>query len=72
MFNNSYVLEKVYMVTWYKNDASVGKAYFENEEDAVAYRKEKWHEIFEASLEEVTILREDSEEVSFIPIHIEK
>ena len=59
MFNNFYAPEKVYMVTWYKNDTYAGGAYFEKEEDAVAYRKEKWHEAFEVALEEVTIHRED-------------
>lgn len=59
MFNNFYAPEKVYMVTWFKNDIYVGGAYFEKEEDAVAYRKEKWHEAFEVALEMVTIHRED-------------
>lgn len=55
MFHNFYEPEKVYMVTWFKNDTYVGRAYFEKEEDAVAYRKEKWHEAFEVALEIVTI-----------------
>lgn len=59
MFNNFYALEKVYMVTWFKNDLFAGRAYFEKEEDAVAYRKEKWHEAFEVALEIVTIHREE-------------